>query len=126
MEMARMREQRDVFADSMKTAFMRGVCALNMEAMTMFRGDHGDDHHDNGWDDDDHHNDDCHHGNKQSTGIVPPPAMPVLPAPVPHHRSTHPHTSTGPHSSSAGRRVVKKRKQPSVVVERHFSETGQH
>ena len=30
VEMARMREQRDVFAESMKTAFMRGVCALNI------------------------------------------------------------------------------------------------
>jgi len=29
-------QQRDVYEETMKKAFMRGVCALNLEAMTMF------------------------------------------------------------------------------------------
>ena len=36
VEVQAMKQQRDLFADNMKRAFMRGVCALNMEAMTMF------------------------------------------------------------------------------------------
>ena len=35
--MGKMRSERDAFAEEMKTAFMRGVCALNMEAMSMFK-----------------------------------------------------------------------------------------
>ena len=31
--------QREQYEESMKKAFMRGVCALNMEAMTMFSED---------------------------------------------------------------------------------------
>ena len=32
-----LRAERDLFEENMKKAFMRGVCALNLEAMTMFR-----------------------------------------------------------------------------------------
>ena len=35
-DVVQMKAQRDLFADNMKKAFMRGVCALNLEAMTMF------------------------------------------------------------------------------------------
>ncbi|XP_038621847.1 centrosomal protein POC5 [Tachyglossus aculeatus] len=40
-EIQRMQCEREQFEESMKKAFMRGVCALNLEAMTMFqnRGD---------------------------------------------------------------------------------------
>ncbi|MEE6458558.1 hypothetical protein FKM82_000343 [Ascaphus truei] len=45
-EVERLHAERGQFEGSMKKAFMRGVCALNMEAMTMFQGreskmDHG-------------------------------------------------------------------------------------
>ena len=38
-----MQHEKEHFEDSMKKAFMRGVCALNLEAMTIFqnRGDAG-------------------------------------------------------------------------------------
>lgn len=38
-----MQQEKEHFEDSMKKAFMRGVCALNLEAMTIFqnRGDTG-------------------------------------------------------------------------------------
>ena len=32
-----MHTERDCYEDNMKKAFMRGVCALNMEAMSMFK-----------------------------------------------------------------------------------------
>ena len=32
-----MHRERECYEETMKKAFMRGVCALNMEAMTMFR-----------------------------------------------------------------------------------------
>ncbi|XP_006006662.1 centrosomal protein POC5 isoform X1 [Latimeria chalumnae] len=35
-EIQRLRIERERFEDAMKKAFMRGVCALNMEAMTLF------------------------------------------------------------------------------------------
>ena len=35
-EVARLHTERDRYEENMKKAFMRGVCALNMEAMTMF------------------------------------------------------------------------------------------
>ena len=35
-EVVRLQQERDRFEEQMKKAFMRGVCALNMEAMTMF------------------------------------------------------------------------------------------
>ncbi|XP_032191825.1 centrosomal protein POC5 isoform X6 [Mustela erminea] len=40
-EIQRMQQEKEHFEDSMKKAFMRGVCALNLEAMTIFqnRGD---------------------------------------------------------------------------------------
>ncbi|XP_066887268.1 centrosomal protein POC5 isoform X2 [Kogia breviceps] len=40
-EIQRMQHEKEHFEDSMKKAFMRGVCALNLEAMTIFqnRGD---------------------------------------------------------------------------------------
>ena len=37
MEVVRLHQQRDVYEETMKKAFMRGVCALNLEAMTMFQ-----------------------------------------------------------------------------------------
>ncbi|XP_032330374.1 centrosomal protein POC5 isoform X6 [Camelus ferus] len=42
-EIQRMQHEKEHFEDSMKKAFMRGVCALNLEAMTIFqnRGDSG-------------------------------------------------------------------------------------
>ncbi|NXO76442.1 POC5 protein, partial [Sitta europaea] len=36
-EILRLRSERDQYEDTMKKAFMRGVCALNLEAMTMFQ-----------------------------------------------------------------------------------------
>ncbi|XP_059550275.1 centrosomal protein POC5 isoform X1 [Myotis daubentonii] len=36
-ELQRMQHEKEHFEDSMKKAFMRGVCALNLEAMTMFQ-----------------------------------------------------------------------------------------
>ena len=36
-EVARMHSERERYEETMKKAFMRGVCALNMEAMGMFR-----------------------------------------------------------------------------------------
>ncbi|MEE6458555.1 hypothetical protein FKM82_000343 [Ascaphus truei] len=49
-EVERLHAERGQFEGSMKKAFMRGVCALNMEAMTMFQGreskmDHADPPH---------------------------------------------------------------------------------
>lgn len=35
-EVAKLKTERNLYEDNMKKAFMRGVCALNMEAMTMF------------------------------------------------------------------------------------------
>ncbi|NXY84069.1 POC5 protein, partial [Alcedo cyanopectus] len=37
-EILRLHSEREQYEDTMKKAFMRGVCALNMEAMTMFQG----------------------------------------------------------------------------------------
>ena len=36
-EVAKMHTERDCYEENMKKAFMRGVCALNMEAMSMFK-----------------------------------------------------------------------------------------
>lgn len=36
-EIARLHAERDQYEETMKKAFMRGVCALNLEAMSMFR-----------------------------------------------------------------------------------------
>jgi len=35
-EVGRLHRERDHYEEAMKKAFMRGVCALNLEAMTMF------------------------------------------------------------------------------------------
>ena len=35
-EVQRLHEEREHYEETMKKAFMRGVCALNLEAMTMF------------------------------------------------------------------------------------------
>ena len=35
-EVARLHQERDRYEETMKKAFMRGVCALNLEAMGMF------------------------------------------------------------------------------------------
>ena len=40
-DVQRMKAERDLFAENMKKAFMRGVCALNVEAMTMFHSGGG-------------------------------------------------------------------------------------
>eukprot|EP00061_Rhincodon_typus_P010253 g34408.t1 len=36
-EIRRLLAEKDKYTDSMKKAFMRGVCALNLEAMSMFQ-----------------------------------------------------------------------------------------
>ena len=36
-EVRHLKAERDLYEENMKKAFMRGVCALNMEAMSMFR-----------------------------------------------------------------------------------------
>ncbi len=36
-EVVQLHAERDLYEENMKKAFMRGVCALNMEAMTMFK-----------------------------------------------------------------------------------------
>lgn len=40
-EVAKLHAERDHYEETMKKAFMRGVCALNMEAMTMFHDGEG-------------------------------------------------------------------------------------
>ncbi|XP_009478259.1 centrosomal protein POC5 [Pelecanus crispus] len=40
-EILRLHSEREQYEDTMKKAFMRGVCALNLEAMTMFQGKDG-------------------------------------------------------------------------------------
>lgn len=35
--MNRLHAEREIYEETMKKAFMRGVCALNLEAMHMFR-----------------------------------------------------------------------------------------
>ena len=35
--MTKLHQERDCYEETMKKAFMRGVCALNLEAMTMFQ-----------------------------------------------------------------------------------------
>ncbi|KAK3094372.1 hypothetical protein FSP39_000914 [Pinctada imbricata] len=40
-EISRLHVERDKYEESMKKAFMRGVCALNLEAMTMFQPEDG-------------------------------------------------------------------------------------
>ena len=37
-EVLQLKVQQSLYEQNMKQAFMRGVCALNMEAMSMFRG----------------------------------------------------------------------------------------
>ncbi|KAL3884431.1 hypothetical protein ACJMK2_024570 [Sinanodonta woodiana] len=41
-EVVRLHQERDHYEEAMKKAFMRGVCALNLEAMSMFQN--GEDH----------------------------------------------------------------------------------
>lgn len=36
-DVAKMHTEREFYEENMKKAFMRGVCALNMEAMSMFK-----------------------------------------------------------------------------------------
>ena len=40
-EIQRLRLERERYEESMKKAFMRGVCALNMEALSMFNTTEG-------------------------------------------------------------------------------------
>merc|ERR550534_2664049 len=40
-DVAQLHKERECYEENMKKAFMRGVCALNMEAMTMFRDNNG-------------------------------------------------------------------------------------
>lgn len=37
-EIRRLQQERERYEESMRKAFMRGVCALNIEAMSMFHG----------------------------------------------------------------------------------------
>ena len=39
VEVEELTAQKELHEENMKKAFMRGVCALNMEAMTMFKPD---------------------------------------------------------------------------------------
>ena len=39
-EIALLKQAQSLYEENMKKAFMRGVCALNMEAMSMFQGSH--------------------------------------------------------------------------------------
>lgn len=41
VEIRRLRIERERYEESMKKAFMRGVCALNMEALSMFQSTEG-------------------------------------------------------------------------------------
>jgi len=41
LEVHRLHEEREHYEEAMKKAFMRGVCALNLEAMTMFQEPEG-------------------------------------------------------------------------------------
>lgn len=43
LEIASLHSERDRYEETMKKAFMRGVCALNMEAMSMFKEKTSDD-----------------------------------------------------------------------------------
>ena len=36
-EVKRLEAEKELYEENMKKAFMRGVCALNMEAMSMFK-----------------------------------------------------------------------------------------
>lgn len=38
-EICHLHKQREQYEEAMKKAFMRGVCALNLEAMTIFNKD---------------------------------------------------------------------------------------
>lgn len=40
-EVQRLNEEREKYEETMKKAFMRGVCALNLEAMSMFQNEEG-------------------------------------------------------------------------------------
>jgi len=55
-EVAQLKTERDLYEENMKKAFMRGVCALNLEAMSMFRQqDPPHPHHTNGYHSDGDH-----------------------------------------------------------------------
>lgn len=41
MEVQRLRVERERYEESMKKAFMRGVCALNIEALGIFQNTEG-------------------------------------------------------------------------------------
>ena len=47
-EIQQLKTERNMYEQNMKQAFMRGVCALNMEAMTMFRQNEGTGDYGNG------------------------------------------------------------------------------
>ena len=40
-EVQRLNAEREKYEETMKKAFMRGVCALNLEAMSMFQNEEG-------------------------------------------------------------------------------------
>ena len=40
-EVAKLHRERELYEETMKKAFMRGVCALNLEAMNMFHEQEG-------------------------------------------------------------------------------------
>lgn len=45
-EIQRLHSERERYEEAMKKAFMRGVCALNMEALSMFHTGEGRAEHD--------------------------------------------------------------------------------
>lgn len=54
-EVAQLKAERDLYEENMKKAFMRGVCALNLEAMSMFRQQDPPHPHTNGYHSDGDH-----------------------------------------------------------------------
>ena len=109
-EMAQLRRVRDVNEESMKKALMRGVCALNMEAMSMFRppGDASTGHCYNSLP-----SDGLPHGDQPTTVAMDnchrmPPAAAKPRSHDGHVTQSHSHKQTH-----------RKTKCPPVVVERH-------
>ena len=110
-QMAQLSRVRDVNEESMKKALMRGVCALNMEAMSMFRppGDPLASHHSNGLP-----SDRPPHGGQ-------PPSVTLdnchgMPSAAPKSMSHDRHVT----QSYSHKQSHRKTKGPSVVIERHI------
>lgn len=79
-EIQRMQHEKEHFEDSMKKAFMRGVCALNLEAMTIFQN-----RSDTGIDFTNNKTEECASGiqGKEHSARLDPAAIPVPSAVAP-------------------------------------------